>query len=762
MNFNEISTESELTKKDLTYFEKMMLSVEENQRGLYLENFSLEDFDENVYKPKWLKSKFEENIWECDLETKNSLILDFNIKLYDNSLLSDFKNRKLLNGIKYFLCTLSSKRFNGGKSLKIKAFKSKFNVALILVDGILSRAKTYHLAEKRMSLFSKNDAIDLLYDIYSQGGSLGAYNVVNRLSSFLSEKSKLITDEKLLLSSIFYPTINWEDEYKSLIMTNSELAKARLWLVENDFYRGANSSREYGALITTKLYNDVFANNLRKPIKTTSFDELRLTPNSDGFNSEFKAIPITVNKMGSKKLSLSTISQYISVFKLFSICSSEELVNIIDNSVFDIEVNDILLVNDESISVGRFRTLPLSLVFDSIKNAFEFYLKYSSDIFILFELIAKKNNKLSGFSTTSEDFCSFIFKESSVNLKDNGLSFYTISNTSNKEGVNNDYFNNLRANSGLVELYEVLIGCILVIIGSISARRQSEILDLDINCLSPSVEPNMEVGAFDEYSLIFENRKSGDNVDREIISRPIPKIIAKIIWDLIVFRRKLTENGFVIDSEKLFFTFAKFSFSEIKVDVAKANFCLNMFCDYFETKTVKINDEITRFYIRQHQLRRFFAMVFFWGSGFDGLGTLSYFLGHTDPRHIYHYITENIPGEVLRGVQAQRILYGFSSNDIDNLERLKVILKSRFGVSDIEIRTLTEIFDYLEDEVKDGNITTTPQVIDLKEKVESNIYLLLNDGTIELQPRFLQIKDKLGNVINEVHLSLIVKNGPSE
>lgn len=610
-----------------------------------------------------------------------------------------------------------------------------------------------------MSLFSKNDAIDLLYDIYSQGGALGAYNVVDRLSSFLCEKSKLITDEKLLLSSISYPTINWVDEYKSLKMTNSELAKARLWLVENDFYRGANSSREYGALITTKLYNDVFANNLRKPIKTTSFDELRLTPNLDGFNSEFKAIPITVNKMGSKKLSISTISQYISVFKLFSICSSEELVNIIDDSVFDVEVNDILLVNDESISAGRFRTLPLSLVFDSIKNAFEFYLKYSYDIFVLFELISKEKNKLSGFSTTSEEFCSFIFEESSVNLKDNGLSFYTISNTSNKEGVNKDYFNKLRANSGLVELYEVLIGCILVIIGSISARRQSEILDLDINCLSPCVEPNMKVGAFDEYSLIFENRKSGDNVDREIISRPIPKIIAKIIWDLIVFRGKLSENGFVIDSEKLFFTFAKFSFSEIKVDVAKANFCLNMFCDYFETKTVKINDEIKRFYIRQHQLRRFFAMVFFWGSGFDGLGTLSYFLGHTDPRHIYHYITENIPGEVLRGVQAQRILYGFSSNDIDNLERLKVILKSRFGVSDIEIRTITEIFDYLEDEVKDGNITTTPQIIVLKEKVESDIYLLLNEGTIELQPRLLQIKDKFGNVINEVHLSLIVKDG---
>jgi len=751
-----------LSTSGFIYFEKMFLTIADEHKKLFSEYLSLEDFEEDIYNPKWLLSHYESDVWLCDIKAKNSLTLNFNIKLEDGSLLSDINNIKLLNGIKYFLCALSSKRYNGGKAVKDKTFKTKFNTALIIVDGILSRAKKYKLAENRMSLFTQNDAIELFYDIYSQGGSSGAYDIINRVSSYLCKKSKLITDEQLLISTSFYPSILWNSESTALAMSSKDLSKARLWLAENNFYRGANSSKSSGSLITTKLYKDVFRGNLRLPTKTASFDELRLTPSSHSLNTEFKAVPVAIHERSTDKLSISSISQYISVFKLLSVSASENLLNIVDSSVFNVDVNDIAFIKSQVTSVGRYRTLPLSLVFNSINNALEFYLKYSKDLFKMIELITYEKDRLFEFSTTSSEFSFFILRNAPVNLIEMGLACYTISNTSSKKNVNVNYFSRLRANYGLVELYEVLLGSVLVILGAITARRQGEILDLDINCLSPNVEPNMDIGGFDEYSLIFDNRKSGDNVDREKISRPIPKIIAKIIWDFVMFKKNLAVNGLEFKNDNLLFSFKKFSICESAIDLAKANSCLNVFCDYFETTTVKTNNITKRFYIRQHQLRRFFAMTFFWGSGFDGLGTLSYFLGHTDPRHIYHYITENIPGEVLKGVEAQRILYGFSSNDIDNLGRLKSILKSRFGVSDIEIRTISEIVDYLEDEVKDGHISTTPNILDLKEKIESNIYQLLEEGTIELHPRYLKVKDKLGNPINEVHLSLIVKEEPSE
>jgi hypothetical protein len=77
---------------------------------------------------------------------------------------------------------------------------------------------------------------------------------------------------------------------------------------------------------------------------------------------------------------------------------------------------------------------------------------------------------------------------------------------------------------------------------------------------------------------------------------------------------------------------------------------LNRFSDYFE---VQQDSAGRRYYIRTHQMRRFFAMTFFWAGGFGGLDTLRWFLGHTNVEHVYHYITETVPGEVLRRVGAE-------------------------------------------------------------------------------------------------------------
>lgn len=49
----------------------------------------------------------------------------------------------------------------------------------------------------------------------------------------------------------------------------------------------------------------------------------------------------------------------------------------------------------------------------------------------------------------------------------------------------------------------------------------------------------------------------------------------------------------------------------------------NIFYDFTEVEC----ENNKRFYMRQHQLRRFFAMAFFWGNGFGSMDTLRWFLG---------------------------------------------------------------------------------------------------------------------------------------
>src|SRR6185437_10835464 len=124
------------------------------------------------------------------------------------------------------------------------------------------------------------------------------------------------------------------------------------------------------------------------------------------------------------------------------------------------------------------------------------------------------------------------------------------------------------------------------------------------------------------------------------------------------------------------------------------SFCgsLDYFSDYFELPGEKPG---TRYYIRQHQLRRFFAMVFFWSGSFGGLDTLRYFLGHANLEHVYRYITENTPGAVLRAVKAEWaskvLLIGqeVSSGLGEFVQRV-------YRIADFRLLTEEELSEYIE------------------------------------------------------------------
>ncbi|MBF4274743.1 integrase, partial [Vibrio anguillarum] len=94
-------------------------------------------------------------------------------------------------------------------------------------------------------------------------------------------------------------------------------------------------------------------------------------------------------------------------------------------------------------------------------------------------------------------------------------------------------------------------------------------------------------------------------------------------------------------------------------DSKSYNAHLDALCDYLETDLVRYdNGEYRRNYVRQHQLRRFFAMAFFWSKGFDGMDALRWMLGHSDMEHLYNYISESETGAVLNGAKASVIVRG--------------------------------------------------------------------------------------------------------
>ena len=130
------------------------------------------------------------------------------------------------------------------------------------------------------------------------------------------------------------------------------------------------------------------------------------------------------------------------------------------------------------------------------------------------------------------------------------------------------------------------------------------------------------------------------------------------------------------------------------------------FCDYFETPLSAAGQ---RYYIRQHQLRRFFAMLFFYSSSFGGLETLQWMLGHTDRKHVWHYITETTDGPVLRGAKAQYITEYLTHNGDENYKELSCLIKDKFDTDDFHLVDSHELEDYIESLLEDGQIEIEPE-----------------------------------------------------
>lgn len=368
----------------------------------------------------------------------------------------------------------------------------------------------------------------------------------------------------------------------------------------------------------------------------------------------------------------------------------------------------------------------------------------------LYDFISSRptNNKLSDYKSDSSSFIS-------QPLRDIGVRQWKVDNSLD------DVFDQRRSNIGLVDLFYVLMGAIQIIVGATVARRQGELIDLDPqNCLAPRGVNPLEKTT-QEFELVFHNRKTGIGGElplREVLSKPILKSVACLIYKLKLFNKKITKCKFSKPSiSNLLFSVDSLSLKFCQSTHSNYNFHLNSFCDYFEVDVVeyKLND-FRRYYIRQHQLRRFFAMVFFWSKSFDGLDTLRHFLGHSDMEHLYHYVTEGSSGEVLAGVKAECIVEGLKSRNIKNIERLGPILKSRFNTLSISIKSINEILeDY------DETFQTAPSLIvfeEAKNNQKELISSLLLDGKIDLQPEFFTLKDETGKEIRDYTLVMHVKD----
>lgn len=728
----------------------LSMSFESRQEFLLqLLKHSVPSFNHDITSPEWLKSDFDNPIWYC-LFGKTERVIDFQVVLEDGSLLTDASNNQLLYTFKYLLCCQTHPRYCGGSRLDPSTSAFRVRCALHFIDYVLLRSNYFRPAEYGLGLITSNDLCLFVERIYI-GVAEGVYSYSKKTTQHFRLVVMGVSDADVKDFLGAFPDSEFFGEDCNLDLTKNEILRSKVWLWKNGAYKEGRR-RENGigfdtSYLLTKFYGDTLQG------RTSNFPIFSEFLIGDGYpKTEYLPVPV---KSDNTHVNDRHAGSYKKLIRSLRLVSGNEFLGVGSDVLDEFDVSDGLIKLPEKVGVGRFRSLPGSMVLKAMRDAFEFSFKYADDILMSVSNVLKEQKILSDNKLEKTD--SILSEFISDSLLGIGVNTWFVRKENRKPA---DYFKQVRENFGLLELYGVLMGGIQIIIGILMARRTGELRELSRDCLLPrDKDPHLDENMKVNYSLVFDNRKSGAEGDREQLSRPITRSAAKLIWKLQQFRLRLIEAGLLDADANLLQSIPKMGAS-LTSSISYSAYLqhLNQFCDYFETMTIELDEgDVRRFYIRQHQLRRFFAMSFFWGSGYDGLDTLRWFLGHTDAEHLWHYITENTPGVVLRGVKAEALVHGLNANNIEGIERLRELLKERFNVSALSIESLSEAVDDFEIDAQSGHVKLDPELEALKQEIEADVETLILEGVIDLEPTFLTVTNDDGEIVQKVTLVLIVK-----
>ena len=672
------------------------------------------DYENQFIKADWLKSPFPSNKWKYNFGFKKDKELNWDIPLYDGSKLIDKDNHLLLTSLKYWLvvstdrniCTpVASNQLNAAMTTMSRDFRC----VLRLIDYFLLNGHQYKLKEFALGAITKDDLISLLDKLYSNNESNESlYEWSTRTSKYLLDLLSNTDQYKINQIIKDYPSISKIDPNElsecSLNLSEDKIIPIRAAILINELgkcKKGSSKKDSFGGIWginTTKISNEIYKNTL--------YTKSVLKPNLPSLNIDFEDETLIFREYNGVKVTTKE-TEFLSWNNLQEYRRGLEKLQVLNILNLPSPTQDDLdalktYSPDLPTKKGRFKTVPYDLIFRVIKDATEFHFKFG-DLLIstwceLIEFSTQREIPLT--SITNDDFLKIVPKE----LQDIGISRLGITCKSPREGKTlckcantQDYYRMLRSNEGLIELIHVYYGAVKIIVGVLTARRDGELLDLIANkCLDNT-----------EQWIIFEKRKSSRNLfgARNTEARPIDSLAVDMINNLIKLQDKHIEVG-LLDTYTLLFSPPQLTASgRFNTNRRCSDFYVDLFCDYFQTD---LNEKGERYYLRQHQLRRFFALLFFHSSQVGGIETLQWMLGHTDPEHIWNYITETVQGSVLRGAKAQYVAESLvdGAKEYNNLADF---VYKRFNTKEFSVIDVNELEEYIEELIKEGKAIIEPE-----------------------------------------------------
>ncbi|TDJ76212.1 integrase [Pseudomonas putida] len=640
---------------------------------------------DSFHSASWLKCEFHEEVWRIQTTQKNPITIDWRVGLWNGTVLTAPINEVLHRSLKHLLIMSVEGLTGEFSSLAPESKNHRLKCSMRAIDYLLIHAKDLQLLELGLGALDGDDIKNILNVLASSSNSENTiYNWRERCQSFFEEQLSAITKNEA--SDIFakYPAmlLVGEDllDEKELDFNAHEIPMLRAALMKSGFYYRNN---QYALAINTKkLSTELYPDTLRgKDTKKTAFDILCFFPNDPLHKREYPAVIVTTGTLDQLQ------DSYFFYYRYFFTCTPA-LMQLSLPAPADVEI----LKNYKPVlaEAARFRSVPSETLLTLFRKSMEFHINHGRMILDGFISIAEYcvNNSMAMHNLSDDLVCSIIGNDLvQFGVKKLGLSALDATkNFKTRKPNSKNYCKKLRENNGLLELVHIYIGCVQLIVGMIMARRADELVTLKTaRCLDKSLS-----------WLIFEVAKStkGALGLRQRESRPIDAIAVEMIEEVRRFQSELKRVGAINELGDLFST--PFLIGHNGLNNASRyqyNRCLDFACDYFET-TVTLEGK--RYYVRQHQLRRFFAIMFFYSNTFGDLDTLRWMLGHRDIEHVWRYLQECLSPREIRGAGARYFAEAAKKERLENYEDLKELLAAQFGTTRFSLIDEQEIQDYLD------------------------------------------------------------------
>ncbi|SDO48377.1 hypothetical protein SAMN04489798_3073 [Pseudomonas arsenicoxydans] len=672
----------------------------ENPLG-FLDNFDL-DLAHEFRKAGWLLNSFDDPVWEISLGYDKPKTLDWRIELASGIMLTDPSQSRLLESLRIFLIVaVHGTSEHAGEMAATKTQRRYLSNAIYIVDILLLNSERFNLSTLGLRGLGENDLTGILHQFStSTFVSESIYEYGTNLSKFclsLVDQTPTKQLKKLIKEIPSLADISSSDlELNELEIHPHQIPYVRAALYYHGYYSGnlAAGFHVNSKLVTQKIYKNTLGGTTTKPRVYI----LSYYPAEKRYRRELDAVPVRrVDKEGITKGNYFAFRSRLNCLRLLPAIGVDapNLLSLQKISNFMIDLTP----------YGYFNSVPSPVIFNIFAQATEFHYRYGRTILNAFCKAAKYcvTHKVQMTSLTKAQFRNIIGPEAeSIGIKQLGLACRNTSraDTTGRAPRKNDkksFYSRLRANEGLIELIQTYTGCAQYIIGTLMARRAMELVELPLHCLDKTRE-----------WLIFRPEKTSRFLfgERDIQARPIDQLAVDMIYELERMQRYLKKIEYISNYLPLFSSPPQSGANELSpasMFTLLRNF--DLLCDYFQTAT---NATGQRYYVRQHQLRRFFALVFFNMFGLGGINTIRWMLAHANLEQVWNYINQNIDETSLRGARSQYIIEEMNKGRLENYESLADLMREKYGIDDFMLANEIEADRYIQQCLKEGDVTVEP------------------------------------------------------